>query len=355
MKIYTKKLSTMLSILILLFISIQVGQAQDNVQGEGNLNISQTQEGITVNIQQVYADTEQILVSFNIENLVPEGQGRLKGIHAMIETNFILPGYTTTHGRQGGGSWQTLESGTVEGSRRYRHGQEITDPLNVIFQIHLEHIEGFPLWLIPDDFELEGTPPDEYAYEFPHDLNFEFSMQLPVYERQEYITSFSEESNGIQLDINEIILTPAYARLSTCFTLPDSRDWQPDMELFIDNQPAQSLGMGFNERPSNSDQSRCSIFEFAFPFNETPSELSIVISNLYASVPEIISEEDTVRASAILADLNIEANYILGDRGIRYEIISKPDDLSDAEVHFLMFDALRPRFDASWAFTLDLN
>jgi len=324
-------------------------------QNELNENdtISQTQEGITVTLTDYYADSTQAMIWYRIEGLdLPDG--RITGAPFISVSASSDDHPTLFYGAQGGG-FTFRESGDIDGDEQFDFDEPITETVDVTFEIRLNQVEGMPLWIVPDDFDLSQLPRDEYAYEFPYDLTFSFDVTLTPHPGEIFTPDFSAESNGLSLSIEEIVLTPIRANVLVCFDIPDGSDWQPDIHLTVDGEETLLMGYGFEALPSPDDTSRCSEFRFQIPAIENPSELYFEVDGLVASAPEVPTDEQIEAAEAILAAQGIEANYVIVEHGINYDIISYPDDMTESDVYGAMFHALRARYDASWEFTLDLE
>ena len=100
---------------------------------------------------------------------------------------------------------------------------------------------------------------------------------------------------------------------------------------------------------------RCNEVGFDIGFDDkTDTSLTLTVPKLMASVNEVVTEETVAKANKRLAEKGIEFNYINMDHGGNFEILKRPEGLSDEEIGTLIWDALAEQYEGPWVFTVEI-
>lgn len=340
----------LLTVSLMLFLIVNLVQAQNAVSAE---MASQTQEDVTITLEHAYADIAEVVIWFRIEGLdLPDGQ--LMGA-PIINVAPSAEGYSHSFFGASGGGYTIAETGMIEGEYQFDLTETTREEIHFTFDISINQSDVMPLWIVPDDFEIDSVPSDEYAYELPYDLTFSLPITLTPEAGEILEPELSADSNDLNLSIERIVLTSMRANVIVCFDLPTAEDWQPDMHLEINGEATQLMGYGLESLPSADDNSRCSHFNYRLPVVENPSELVFSVESLFTPMPENPSVDHFIEAQIMLAEQGIEVNFNVQENGFSYEIVSKPDDMAEADANRLVYESLRIHFDASWEFVMILD
>lgn len=187
--------------------------------------------------------------------------------------------------------------------------------------------------------------------------SFTFQLDLPVYpvvirQAQQAVTS-----NGIEIRLQKIEMTPSYSQAYLCYQLPTaSGDWYIDHEttsLQIGQISAAANRMEGAEAEGNS---RCLTLGFPIGAHGDLEELTLTINGLRQTPPEVIPEDQVQMAREKLRQQGIEMDWVVvsgsGGGGAGPQITQKPEGMTDEEVMDRFYDALGYGFSGSWVFTL---
>lgn len=315
-------------------------------------------DGITVTVQQAFADSNRIAIWWTLEDYPFPEEGELFGL-SMYTSLLNMDGSmfsTDAMSNSSADGVNQAENGTLESLTTFDHNAQIPENgvLDVIFSLN---INGQDVYLLPDDFDwntLRGPLPEEYAYEAPSAGLFEFDLALNVSEPILLEPALTMTSNGIDLTLESVEIAPSQTNILLCFELPDPRDWQPRATLTINDTAGLLSGFRINGNlPAPDDVERCFDMSFLASYHPDAKEIRIVVDGLQTSVPAM-TPEVLERARERLLEDNIEVEFSLDNRGMTYEIVSAPDDMTEADTGLVIFDAMRDDYDGKWEFTLPL-
>lgn len=201
---------------------------------------------------------------------------------------------------------------------------------------------------------------------------FAFDLDLPLYPALTLAPGQSLVSQGLEMRLEKLEITPSFTRAFLCYQKPSPADWgvfERNAMLKIGQTQAQiqdyslvsDTDYGMNARPhwaAFSARGRCVRLGFALGHHQQPETLTLTVHGLAQSVPEVIPQEELAAANQILLQQGIQIDWEIfqgsgGGGGPR--VVQKPDGMSDDEALERFYQALGYRFDAEWVFTAELN
>ncbi len=193
--------------------------------------------------------------------------------------------------------------------------------------------------------------------------DFQFKIDLPVYEGTLIRADQSVSANGVTIVLHDIHLTPSYDQAHVCYQLPDQSDWQIESHVQIGSAPTISqtaVRLATDKADLNSarDQ-RCVLIDYPASYLNTTGPLTLTVDALHTSLPEVIPAEAIARANASVAAQGIEFEYSTQQHGARLTITRKPAALSDVEANQIAFQALEQaaekRLVGPWTFSVTVS
>jgi hypothetical protein len=168
-------------------------------------------------------------------------------------------------------------------------------------------------------------------------------------------------ANNVSITLKSLILTPSHAQAVICFQMPSAIDWGLSASrISVSGREYPFTSGGILTGPGAPDAAitapeRCNEVGFDIGFDDkTDTSLTLTIPKLIASVNEVVTEETVAKANKRLAEKGIEFNYINIDHGGNFEILKRPEGLSDEEIGTLIWDALAEQYEGPWVFTVEI-
>lgn len=202
---------------------------------------------------------------------------------------------------------------------------------------------------------------------------FQFQISLPVYPAIEIESLQAASAHGLTLRMERAEITPSYTSVILCYDKPThgpSSDWGVSADtqlqgvgllnyaLLQDADVGMPLDPQANFTPSQPAE-RC--IELGFPIGsiqQPQGVLTLIIPGLERSIPESIPDEEWAAAQQKLAVQGIQVEqYIFhgnGGGGGGWNILQRPDGMSDEQAYQLIKEALGYTFPGPWLFTLPL-
>ena len=202
---------------------------------------------------------------------------------------------------------------------------------------------------------------------------FAFDLDLPLYPTLTLAPGQSLVSQGLEMRLERLEITPSFTRAFLCYQKPSAADWgiyDRNVTLQIGQTQTQiqdyalisDTDYGMNERPqwaTFSARGRCVRLGFALGHHQQPETLILIVHGLAQSVPEVIPQEELATANQILLQQGIQIDWEIfqgsGGGSVGPRVVQKPDGMQDDEAVERFYQALGYRFDAEWVFTLELN
>ncbi len=301
------------------------------------LHASQTKDGVTATIDQLYVDEIRVYVGFTVTGLDwPDGT-QWDAMKLRISSTAI-----PDDAYSGAGSWNvTAASASM-----------ITGEANVL------------LW--DGGLDAKKTPNINVRLDLPLDgptssVNFRFEYRVPVLDGMR-IDNIDQTivANDVSMTLNTVLVQPSYVEVALCFDMPSPVDWMlTASRLTLGDRDYTYSGGGLTEGPRTpaftlDDAKRCSSIGFDVVYDETPSSLALTVPKLVGSVPEVVNAERVAMANARLSPLGIEIDYVNLDHGGNINVLKRPDGATDAGIYPLIWDALAEQYAGPWVFTVEL-
>lgn len=298
----------------------------------------QTINGVTVEIDWVYADESRVALHYTISGLDwPDGtfwdpmQARITSA-AIPERAF-----------SGAGGWNhgPVDQGIITGTDDRLFWAGAVDAA--------QHPE----------VDLNVEIPVEGATSVG---TFHFALDVPVLDgiKLEDLDQ-TVLANNISMTLKTLVLTPSHAEALICFQMPSPVDW---------GLTASTITVGGREYPFSgggdmpgangkgfllTDPERCTSVGFEIPFDPSLSSIRLSVPKLLGSVPEVVNAERVEIANQRLAERGIQFEYVNIDHGGNIEILKQPENMNDSQIYPLIWDALSEQYEGPWVFTVPIE
>jgi hypothetical protein len=202
---------------------------------------------------------------------------------------------------------------------------------------------------------------------------FTFDLDLPAYPALIVNPAQSVISEGLEMRLERLEITPSFTRAFLCYQKPSQADWMlsyDNMVLQIGQTQAHlsdySLLLdedyGLLERPewvTLAGKARCVKAGFAIGHHNQPETLFLMVNGLEQSTPEAIPDDQLQMARQKLRQQGIEMDWVTfsgtGGGGAGPKITQKPDGMTDEEVLKRFYEALGYYYPATWTFTVNIT
>jgi hypothetical protein len=312
---------------------------------------------VTVTLNWAYADESRVAIGLTVRGLHPP-----VGVKPNYLINPIVFGddHGTLFGLDGTSQATELrpaEPGTVDVTAISYQPLTANQPLHLTIDVKLGDT-SVPV-MLPDATPRPGPVPLVTVAPLG---DFQFQIDLPVYEGTLIRADQSVSANGVTISLQDIHLTPSYAEARLCYQLPDPSDWQIESHLQIGAAPtiSQTAVRLTTDKAdlNNARDQRCVLIDYPASYLNTTGPLTLTVEALHTSLPEVIPAEAVARANAALAVRGIEFEYSVLDHGARLIVTRKPAALSDVEANQLAFQALEQaaeeRLVGPWTFSVTM-
>jgi hypothetical protein len=298
----------------------------------------QTINGVTVEIDWVYADESRIALHYTISGLDwPDGTF-WDSVQARI-TSAALPDDAFS----GAGGWNhgPVDQGVITG---------IDDQL---FWDGAVDAEKHPNIDLNVDIPVEGATSVG---------TFHFAFNVPVLDgiRLENLDQ-TVVANNVSMTLKTLVLNPSHAEALLCFQMPSPVDWGLTAStISVGGREYSFSGGGLVQGADGkdfllTDPERCNSIGFDIPFDEAVSSITLTVPKLLGSVPEVVTTERVEMANQRLAERGIQIDYVNVDHGGNIEILKQPQGMPDGEIYPLIWDALAEQYEGPWVFTVPIE
>lgn len=209
--------------------------------------------------------------------------------------------------------------------------------------------------------------------------SFTFDLDLPVYPAKEIQVGQTRSANGLEMRLEQLIVTPSYTYAYLCFQKPDTGDWYLSWQgtnLLIGNAQfsSESADLLFDsDLPRDSylinspdpdwtppiTQGRCLRAGFPLGHHNKPETLTLTVRGLELTTAELLSDEKIELARQKLREQGIEMDWITytggGGGGSTYQVTQKPDGMTDEEVLERFYTLLGYYVNGPWVFTIEMQ
>ncbi len=242
------------------------------------LHLSQTIAGVTIIVEQAYADANRITIGYTLE--VPEGHHyKPRNLTLTWLPNTDLPP-TIGHGDGTGGYNLSFDTTVIQDAPRQ---------LDLQLAIYTEEFVYPPKFnkLLDQYGSVEKIPADQLL-ELPDPTTgdevepFIFKFTIPFLPSQTLSIQQTVEVGGIQVRLEEVSITPSQTEAIMCVTPPAEgeafTDWNPITE--IDTGQGAPLSVGAMTLFHQSDQEFCHRLIFPYALADQPGQWTMTVTEL---------------------------------------------------------------------------
>ncbi len=221
---------------------------------------------ISVTLDWVYADWNQVLVAYTAQGPAGDGQA-VQRVTVSATSAVLADGTSLQHGLGGGYSEITTES-TVSGFLLPKDARE-RESIHLRLNLNAAHVQ-YPT----DDPTLGGDQPEGKAVtgQFTQSGGGDvaFDMDIPITPGKTFPVGQTVEAAGTSITLNDITIAPSMSIVSLCFQAPDSgqvRDWTVGVRLAAGGKEYFGVSGG----TKNSVQTDCRQVQF---LDSVPQDLA---------------------------------------------------------------------------------
>ena len=163
--------------------------------------------------------------------------------------------------------------------------------------------------------------------------------------------------NGVTISLKNLDLESEKPVAEICIDLPTTEDWLPYLSLQTNagEMTAEEVALqGVKDPATYSSTLRCYRVTFNGMSKDINGEVTVVVTKIQTTLPEVVSEElcDSGRAKLSVTNPNLDFSCIMSSNGGSIQIVSKPTNMTDQEAHGLVYSALVTTVEGPWAITL---
>ncbi len=299
---------------------------------------AQTINGVTAQIDWVYADESRVALQYTISGLDwPEGTD-----WDAMQLRLTSPNLSESAIGWGGGGWTgtPVEKGTITGTA------------DQLFVDGALDAKKHPEMRLRVEIPLNG----------PSNVGtFHFDLDVPVLDgiRMDNLDQ-TVLANNVSMTLKSLILNPSRVEALICFQMPSAVDWGlTASSVTLEGDEYRLSGAGLISAAQGKDFSlddpeRCSGIGYDIEPHESADSLTLTVPKLVGSVPEIIDKARVNRANERLVDAGIEFDYVNGDHSGNIVILKQPANATNLEIYPRIWDALADQYEGPWVFTVPL-
>lgn len=261
-------------------------RAVDEAQQGIELNLRQTIEGYTVNVQWAYADANRVSVGFTVST------------DANTEYTNLSP--RTVELTDDEGNSFPLSGGFGSGVEDNVSGNvysfdlsaldEVPEALNLRLELDVEVITALQRTLVP-------TPDWDAWAEGPYGP-FVFEFSIPTSPARVYIEPQTVEGNDIPVTLREFVVTASQTRAVVCFEPPDPEydSWVPIVALRLDgeNPVGEDVAVG----GSKHDEPNCYTTLYNTSLYDLQGEWTVEVTELVGMRTQLTDEDSAAMREA---------------------------------------------------------
>ncbi|MCC6259941.1 MAG: hypothetical protein IT311_03670 [Anaerolineales bacterium] len=176
--------------------------------------------------------------------------------------------------------------------------------------------------------------------------------------KQDAVQSVS--ANNITASLISVEASATQVKSEICIDLPNNGDWLPyaSIEIKGESFPADGVTLQNAKDPNTYKNSyRCYEFSFSVSVPSDTTELKINIEKLQINLSESLTTEMCAEAErkiqATYSDFSFSCEF--GNHGIGFNILEKPQEMTEDQANQLIFEALTERIEGPWEFTYALQ
>jgi hypothetical protein len=299
---------------------------------------AQTINGVTAQIDWVYADESRVALQYTITGLDwPDGTS-----WDAMQVRLSSPNLSDSAIGWGGGGWTgtPVENGTITGT---------ADQLFVDGALDAEQLPEMRLRV---EIPLNG-PSNAGTFRFDLDVPVQGSIRMDNID-QTVVT------NDVSMTLKSLIVNPSRVEALICFQMPSAVDWGLTASMVtLEGDEYAFSGGGLVSASQGKDFSlenaeRCNGIGFDIEPHPSADSLTLTVPRLMGSIPELIDKERVARANERLLEAGIEFDYVNGDHGGNIVVLKQPANATNPEIYPQIWEALADQYEGPWVFTVPL-
>lgn len=292
-------------------------------------NLSQTQDDLTVTLQWAYADQNRIVLAYNFDDDVDLSQTT---VHLSDSQGNEFPPFLAFTG-------DISVPGMLNANGHFDAAVLKDQPETLDLRL---------------DVRVEGK---RQAFQFDFSLPFVKGMTIEAPQ--------SVSKNGIEVRLEQAIITPSMTRLQLCYDAPHNHDfWFPDVDYAFDGkrlilEPGSGYAYTVSRRQGGGF---CREVGFLATYEQPPKSLTVFVNALMT--PTFYGREALLPSIAVLAEYGIEAEIVENTLHPGTYLLSMknlPDDPEKYDAAIQAEEAVRgeplngERVEGPWVFTIELR
>ncbi len=330
---------------------------------------SQTVDAVTVTVENVYVDTQQLILGYTITGADPLLYGNpFQTPITLRDQNGAAFSYASAQVNPAGNGDSNrflvtfYNQAVIEGENSavavvddYFRTNFDTVPESINLQLEINY-DDFVIeeWLPLDLESSDHQPGDTVEGVGP----FVFDFSAPVYPALELQPMQSVTANDLEITLEALNITPLTGEARICYDLPDERDWQPEISVALDDQPGRMTGHGTTDMAQfENTERRCRDIRFDLFYSGQAEHVALSLDYLTTSMRE--GPEDWERIETVLAEAGIDIDVIFeqgenGGGGIRIEEVDVPEGFDLQAAMNSARETLGDRIAGPWIFEVEL-
>lgn len=163
--------------------------------------------------------------------------------------------------------------------------------------------------------------------------------------------------NGVTISLKKLDFQSAKPVAEICVDLPTTEDWLPYLSLQTNAgvmQAEEVALQGAKDPATYSSTSRCYRVTFNGVSKDIRGDVTIIVTKIQTTLPEVISDEfcNAGRAKLHVANPAVDFSCTMSSNGGGVQIINKPANMTGQQAVDLVFGSLVNTVEGPWAFTV---
>lgn len=254
-------------------------RAVDEAQQGIELNLSQTIEGYTVEVQWAHADANRVSVGFTVSTDDDVEYTNLSPLHLVLtddsgNTFPLSGGFGSGTENNVGGNVYSFDLSVLD---------EVPETLNLRLEMDIEVVTALRRTQMP-------TPDWDAWAEGPYGP-FVFEFSLPTSPSRVYAEPQTVQASGIDVTLREFVITESQTQAVVCFEIPDPayHDWSPIVFLRLNGE--NPIGEDVAGGSSKRDEEGCYRTFYNTSLYHLQGEWTVEVSELVGMKTQLTDEE----------------------------------------------------------------
>ncbi len=163
--------------------------------------------------------------------------------------------------------------------------------------------------------------------------------------------------NGVTVSLKNFDLELAKPVAEICIDLPTTEDWlpYPSLQTSIGEMIVEEVALqGAKDSATYSSTLRCCRITFNGASKDIKGDVTIIVTKLQTTLPEIVSDElcNAGRTKLQVANSDVDFSCAMSSNGGSIQIVGKPANMTDQEAFGLVYNSLVTTVEGPWAFTV---